>query len=206
VMKSPLLFTVAALLHHCSGFVAPGVSRIDGFRLRAGVISSPCRMSPLQWRPRTARRIQMMAGKETEVEYTLEKGEALPGGGSKYNIAVKVDASMAKGAFGGIMKDFKKVAQFPGFRKGTIPPFMLPKVKEFTILRCLEKTLTLVATQEKLKLAQSVKKPVLDDEQTLALVRAFKETQGFAYTIEAELMPNPDGDDPGLSDLLVREE
>jgi len=45
---------------------------------------------------------------------------------------------------GGIMKDFKKVAQFPGFRKGTIPPFMLPKVKEFTILRCLEKTLTLV--------------------------------------------------------------
>jgi len=44
--------------------------------------------------------MQMMAGKETEVEYTLEKGEALPGGGSKYNIAVKVDASMAKGAFG----------------------------------------------------------------------------------------------------------
>ena len=40
-----------------------------------------------------------------------------------------------------IMKDFKKNAQFPGFRKGTIPPFMLPKVKQFVILDCLEKTL-----------------------------------------------------------------
>ena len=39
------------------------------------------------------------------------------------------------------MKDFKKNAQFPGFRKGTIPPFMLPKVKQFVILDCLEKTL-----------------------------------------------------------------
>jgi len=26
------------------------------------------------------------------------------------------------------MKDFKKNAMFPGFRKGTIPPFMIPKV------------------------------------------------------------------------------
>jgi FKBP-type peptidyl-prolyl cis-trans isomerase (trigger factor) len=41
-----------------------------------------------------------------------------------------------------IMKDFKKNAQFPGFRKGTIPPFMLPKVKQFVILDCLEKTLS----------------------------------------------------------------
>lgn len=40
------------------------------------------------------------------------------------------------------MKDFKKNAQFPGFRKGTIPPFMLPKVKQFVILDCLEKTLS----------------------------------------------------------------
>ena len=48
------------------------------------------------------------------------------------------------------MKDFKKVAQFPGFRKGTIPPFILPKCKEFAILRCLEKTLTQVADEEKL--------------------------------------------------------
>jgi hypothetical protein len=41
-----------------------------------------------------------------------------------------------------VMKDFKKNAQFPGFRKGTIPPFMLPKVKQFVILDCLEKTLS----------------------------------------------------------------
>ena len=49
------------------------------------------------------------------------------------------------------MKDFRKVAQFPGFRKGTIPPFMLPKCKEFAILRCLEKSLTLVVLEKKQK-------------------------------------------------------
>lgn len=47
-----------------------------------------------------------------------------------------------------IMKDFKKNAQFPGFRKGTIPPFMLPKVKQFVILDCLEKTLSTAVKDE----------------------------------------------------------
>ena len=46
---------------------------------------------------------------------------------------------------------------------------------------------------------------MLDDEQTRALVSTFKETHGFTYVIEAELAPNPDGDDAGLGDLLVRE-
>lgn len=38
-----------------------------------------------------------------------------------------------------VMTEFKKTARFPGFRVGTIPPFMLDKVKQFVILESLEK-------------------------------------------------------------------
>lgn len=33
-------------------------------------------------------------------------------------------------------------------------------------------------------------KPTLDDDQTNTLTKAFKETDGFTYTIDAELKPS----------------
>lgn len=85
------------------------------------------------------------------------------------------------------MKDFKKNAQFPGFRKGTIPPFMIPKVKSFVILDCLEKTLGEAVREQGMELADDEKRPTLDDDQVSVLTKAFSETEGFSYTIEAEL-------------------
>ena len=35
------------------------------------------------------------------------------------------------------MKDFKKVAQFPGFRKGQIPPYAQPKMTNFALQEVL---------------------------------------------------------------------
>jgi len=123
------------------------------------------------------------------VEYTVVKGDELKNGGHKYTFTVTVDGGMSKDSYTTIMKDFKKNAQFPGFRKGTIPPFMLPKVKQFVILDCLEKTLSEAVKDEGLTLVSDEVKPTLDDDQTSALTKAFKETEGFTYSIDCELKP-----------------
>ena len=123
----------------------------------------------------------------TAVEYTAVKGDEVKNGGHKYTFTVTVPGDMSMDSYTTIMKDFKKNAQFPGFRKGTIPPFMLPKVKQFVILDCLEKTLSEAVKEEGLMLADDEVKPTLDDEQTKVLTKDFKEKDGFKYTIDCEL-------------------
>eukprot|EP00961_Rhodomonas_salina_P104317 1404263-Rhodomonas_salina.2 len=117
----------------------------------------------------------------------MEKLEDLGNGAAKYQFKVDVDGQMSKDSYVAIMKDFKKNAQFPGFRKGTIPPFMIPKVKSFVILDCLEKTLGEAVREQGMELADDEKRPTLDDDQVSVLTKAFSETEGFSYTIEAEL-------------------
>lgn len=119
--------------------------------------------------------------------YKMEKLEDLGNGAAKYQFKVDVDGQMSKDSYVAIMKDFKKNAQFPGFRKGTIPPFMIPKVKSFVILDCLEKTLGEAVREQGMELADDEKRPTLDDDQVSVLTKAFSETEGFSYTIEAEL-------------------
>eukprot|EP00287_Rhodomonas_sp_CCMP768_P025260 CAMPEP_0202853014 /NCGR_PEP_ID=MMETSP1389-20130828/90265_1 /ASSEMBLY_ACC=CAM_ASM_000865 /TAXON_ID=302021 /ORGANISM="Rhodomonas sp., Strain CCMP768" /LENGTH=208 /DNA_ID=CAMNT_0049531553 /DNA_START=7 /DNA_END=634 /DNA_ORIENTATION=+ len=121
--------------------------------------------------------------------YKMEKMEDLDGGAAKYQFTVDVDGQMSKDSYIAIMKDFKKNAQFPGFRKGTIPPFMIPKVKSFVILDCLEKTLGEAVREQGMELADEEKKPTLSDEQVSTLTKEFQEADGFQYTIEAELKP-----------------
>jgi FKBP-type peptidyl-prolyl cis-trans isomerase (trigger factor) len=118
--------------------------------------------------------------------YTVEKTAELDGGVARYKFSVDVPAELTKASYSTIMKDFKKNAKFPGFRVGTIPSFMLPKVRSFVILECLERTLKDAVQNEKLQLANSEKKPTLDDEQVAALTKSFKESDGFSYTIEGE--------------------
>jgi FKBP-type peptidyl-prolyl cis-trans isomerase (trigger factor) len=66
---------------------------------------------------------------------------------------------------------------------------MMPKVKQFVILDCLEKTLAEAVKDEGLELVSDEVKPTLDDEQTKALTKEFKEKEGFKYTIDCELKP-----------------
>lgn len=51
----------------------------------------------------------------------------------------QVDKKIVADKYKTVMTEFKKTARFPGFRVGTIPPFMLDKVKQFVILESLEK-------------------------------------------------------------------
>jgi FKBP-type peptidyl-prolyl cis-trans isomerase (trigger factor) len=118
--------------------------------------------------------------------YKVEKTADLEGGAARYRFSVDVPAELTKASYGTIMKDFKKNAKFPGFRVGTVPAFMLPKVRSFVILECLERTLKDAVQNEGLELANSEKKPTLDDEQVANLTKSFKETEGFSYSIEGE--------------------
>ncbi|EKX47863.1 hypothetical protein GUITHDRAFT_106412 [Guillardia theta CCMP2712] len=122
--------------------------------------------------------------------YTVEKLEEGEGNAAKYKFTVTVDGQMSKDSYTAIMKDFKKNAQFPGFRKGSIPPFMIPKVKQFVILECLEKSLGEAVREQALELADENNKPNLDDAQVAELTKTFNENNGFKYTIEALLKPS----------------
>merc|ERR1719183_2290757 len=120
--------------------------------------------------------------------YEVEKVADVEGG-AKYKYTVTVNAQISKDTYGSIMKDFKKNAMFPGFRKGTIPPFMIPKVKAFVVLDCLEKTLGEAVREQGMTLISDEVKPTLDDDQTKELTKNFKETESWTYSIEAELKP-----------------
>jgi hypothetical protein len=67
---------------------------------------------------------------------------------------------------------FQGKRQIPGLRVGTVQTFMLQKASS-----------SVIRTTRKLQLASSERKPILDDEQVAALTKAFKETDGFSYTI-----------------------
>mmetsp|Transcript_4298 Transcript_4298/g.8671 ORF Transcript_4298/g.8671 Transcript_4298/m.8671 type:complete len:214 (+) Transcript_4298:30-671(+) len=121
--------------------------------------------------------------------YKMEKLEDLDGGAAKYKFSVDVDGQLSKDSYMTVMKDFKKNAKFPGFRPGTIPPFMIPKVKAFVILDCLEKTLGEAVRENGLELASEDNRPTLDDDQVKDLTKNWQDNAGFSYTIEAELKP-----------------
>lgn len=65
----------------------------------------------------------------TLVPLQCEKLDELPGGGNKYRFTVDVDGKITKSSYAVVMKEFKKTARFPGFRVGTVPPFMVTKVR-----------------------------------------------------------------------------
>lgn len=179
------LFALLTCLPLCSSFAGSGVCGFSGSATRLQLRS--CSTVPTI---RVARTGLLGA---TALEYSVKKGEEVKDG-HKYTFTVTVDGTMSKDSYAVIMKDFKKNAQFPGFRKGTIPPFMLPKVKQFVILDCLEKTLTEAVKSEGLKLASDERKPTLDDAQTKTLTSSFKESDGFTYTIDCELKPESAAD------------
>ena len=192
-MKYLPLFALLTCLPLCLSFAGSGVCGFAGsatrLQLRSPYSTSAARCSTVPT-IRVARTGLLGA---TALEYSVKKGEEVKDG-HKYTFTVTVDGTMSKDSYAVIMKDFKKNAQFPGFRKGTIPPFMLPKVKQFVILDCLEKTLTEAVKSEGLKLASDDRKPTLDDAQTKTLTSSFKESDGFTYTIDCELKPESAAD------------
>ncbi len=51
----------------------------------------------------------------------------------EYWLQINVPGAATQEVFSKLMKDAKKNAQFPGFRKGVVPPFAMPKLVEFVI-------------------------------------------------------------------------
>eukprot|EP00960_Hanusia_phi_P053209 761911-Hanusia_phi.AAC.2 len=194
---STMLATVALML---AGMAAGGEAFMHtptcspALGLRSGVFprSSACSSSLMGKNARRGVSALSMASDW----YTVEKVEEKEGDAAKYKFTVTVDGQMSKDSYdltyviAAIMKDFKKNAQFPGFRKGTIPPFMLSKVKQFVILDCLEKSLGEAVREQALELADENNKPNLDNEQVAELTKTFNEKNGFKYTIEALLKPS----------------
>ena len=113
-MRYAALATLACVPLSAAFGVNPAISRVS-FGASAGVAG-------LGWqRPaapmlRAERRHGLLAA--AAVEYTVEKGEEVQGGaGHKYSFTVTVPGDMSENSYVTIMKDFKKNAQFPGFRK-----------------------------------------------------------------------------------------
>mmetsp|Transcript_47207 Transcript_47207/g.73817 ORF Transcript_47207/g.73817 Transcript_47207/m.73817 type:complete len:193 (-) Transcript_47207:28-606(-) len=182
-MLRSLLLPVLGCMMCWSG--AEAFSFGSALPLRGSVAQGPACHSAFRGHARAS-----VAGLQMAADwYTVEKMEDLEGESAKYKFTVTVDGDLTKSSFGAIMRDFKKNAQFPGFRKGTIPPFMMPKVKSFVILDCLEQTLGEAVRDEGLELADDERKPTLDDDQTNTLTKEFKEGEPFQYIIEAELKP-----------------
>ena len=161
--------------------------------LRAAPLTSASYVKTLATAKITLPRIQSLRQCRTSLlnlnmasGYTVEKTADLNEGVFRYKFKVDVPAELTKATYSTIMKDFKKIAKFPGFRVGTVPAFMLPKVRSFVILECLERTLKDAVQNEGLELANNENKPQLDDEQVANLTKSFKETDGFSYTIEGE--------------------
>jgi len=185
ILALPALFCLLPLCEAFAGSFSPSAFATSAARVQlACPLASPVTRAVPALRGARSGLLSARA-----VEYSVVKGDEVKGG-NKYTFTVTVDPFMSKDSYTAIMKDFKKNAQFPGFRKGTIPPFMMGKVKQFVILDCLEKTLSDAVKDEGLTLVSDDVKPTLDDDQTKTLTKAFKETEGFTYIIDCELKPS----------------
>jgi len=73
---------------------------------------------------------------------------------SKYRFTGNIPGAMSKESFQTTIREFKKNADFKGFRKGTIPPFMKAEIHAFTLQDCINTLMQNAMKSQELELLE----------------------------------------------------
>lgn len=104
---------------------------------------------------------------------------------AKYRLSLEIPGTLSKLKRGEIVRALKKNGQYDGFRRGTIPPFVMRTVPRFVLQDCVEETLA--GALEELEL-----KPVQGDENEPdidldSMIKTFIVGETFAFDVHMPL-------------------
>ncbi|KAL7581043.1 hypothetical protein ACA910_005848 [Epithemia clementina (nom. ined.)] len=106
-------------------------------------------------------------------------------------MTAEVDGALIKEIRAQILKDASKKANFPGFRKGQIPPYAQPQITQFSIQESIIKTVQAVVDSYGLKELQGSDGQVEVKEDVKDMSKGYKvgDSLQFTATLNAALDP-----------------
>lgn len=114
---------------------------------------------------------------------------------AKYRLELEIPGAVSKQKRRESIQETKKHINIPGFRKGTIPPFMMKEMKEFVLRDCVEDMVD-EATEE-LNLERVDDKSSQLDYDFNSLIESFTPGEDFTLSCEVHLTDLGSGSEDG---------
>lgn len=141
-----------------------------------------------------AARMTLVSHEKLDVVFASPEGET-----AKYRLDMEIPADFSKKKRRESIQAMKKHADFRGFRKGTIPPFILKEMDGFVFRDSAEEIID--ASAKELNLARNNTDESEMDYDVETLQKQFKSGENFQFSCEVELSSIVDNDDPDVIDL-----
>uniref|UniRef100_A0A7S2DYV0 Trigger factor ribosome-binding bacterial domain-containing protein n=1 Tax=Helicotheca tamesis TaxID=374047 RepID=A0A7S2DYV0_9STRA len=189
-LSTTILATIA-FVAPCSSFMVPRQQMPSTF----GTTSTMLKAVELHAEPEGGEemvQIDTMAGSRMK---NMGANDEVKGGdgATVYNfwLQAEVDGSLVKELRTQVMKDAAKNANFPGFRKGQIPPYAQPKMTMFAIQESVIKTCEAAVSAYGLKSLAGSDGEVNVNEDMQEVCNSYKNGENipFTATLKAELDP-----------------
>jgi len=111
---------------------------------------------------------------------------------SKYWLRAKVEGALVKEIHSTVLKESAKKANFPGFRKGQVPPFAMPQIRGFAVEEAIVRTCQSAVDAYGLKSVSGSDGQVEILEDIPEVARAYKLGDDLEFTAFLNAVVDPD--------------
>lgn len=150
-----------------------------------------------------------------QLDIRPSKNDEGGGGGEAYEfwMTAVAEGELIKSIRAQILKDASKKANFPGFRKGQVPPYALPQIAQFAVQEGIIKTVEAAVEAFGLQSIDGSDGQVTVHEDVAAMAKGYQQGQSLPFTatfnatmaapIEAEVDPTESNNDDDAAAATV---
>lgn len=126
---------------------------------------------------------------------------------AKYKLEIEIPAAFSKQKRKESIQEMKKYVEVPGFRKGTIPSFMMGELIQFVFRDCVDDMVSEAVEELNLNRLDDESSPIDYDFENLS--KSFTPGQDFTLSCQVQLtdvVDAPEGDDDdddSLEDMIT---
>jgi len=119
------------------------------------------------------------------------------------------DGALVKEIRTTILKDASKKANFPGFRKGQVPPYAQPQITQFAVQEAIIKTIEAVVDSYGLKSLKGSAGEVNVNEDVTAMAKGYKTgdslpfTASFKAVLDTEKQTDADKSEEAVEEVIT---
>mmetsp|Transcript_15080 Transcript_15080/g.22449 ORF Transcript_15080/g.22449 Transcript_15080/m.22449 type:complete len:218 (-) Transcript_15080:84-737(-) len=189
------ILLIAALAQSCSAFTVPHPTGVVSTTSSPFVTSTKLNAVELQAEPEGGDEIVQVSTMAESRMKNMGLNDEIKGedGADVYNfwLQAEVDGSLIKEIRTQVTKDASKKANFPGFRKGQIPPYAMPQMTMFAIQEGVIKTCEAAVSAYGLKSLPGSDGEVNVNEDMQEVCNSYKagDSVPFTATFRAEIDP-----------------
>ncbi|GAX10979.1 hypothetical protein FisN_2Lh509 [Fistulifera solaris] len=136
--------------------------------------------------------LKTMAGCRMKKMEELKNVKSDNGPAYQFWMTATVDGNMIKDNHTELLKNAKKKANFPGFRKGQVPPYAMPQITQFSIQEAIIKTVEAAVDVHGLKALSGSDGQVEVKEKVEDMVKGYKLGDPIQFTAVLNLSYNTD--------------